>query len=80
MKQPKADKKVENITLYPPSIEESVLSNKYELIVRVRWGEFDENVHQSKEELGWQTRVFAKISEALLKASETTKPYKTNAQ
>jgi hypothetical protein len=67
--------KVSSITLFPPTVEESVLSNKFELIVRVRWGEFDESVRQSKEEYGWQTKIFAKINEALLKASEVTQPY-----
>lgn len=71
MKQPKSD---DIVGLYPPKIGISPLSNKYDLILTVTWGNYEQEFTISKETHGVWDNAIAGINKALLEGSETN-PY-----
>ncbi len=73
MPKPKKDKP--KIVLFPPQITVGKLSNRYTLVIDVKWGDYEKHLEFTKESPGVWERAIEGISEALLEASETTQPY-----
>lgn len=69
MKQPPKDSPV---VLYPPRILVNGLSNKYKLIVDVKWGDFEQQISISREEGGFITKLITELNKALLEGSESS--------
>ncbi len=63
------------VTLYPPKVEVSKKSDKYDLYLDIVWGDFEKEVKLSKETFNLQERTIQVINETFLEASETNKPY-----
>jgi hypothetical protein len=64
---PKKSSKV--IVVFPPSIKSR--SDKYNLYLDIRWGEFNKEVKISKETSYVVEMVLKEINQALLEGSET---------
>ncbi len=64
-----------NITLFPPNVEISDKTDKYDLVILVKWGEYEKELKINKEVYDLQGRTNKLVNEAFLEASETTKPY-----
>ncbi len=74
---PKSKKLVSKpkIVLFPPQVMVSKRSNKYDLFINVRWGDFEQELKFSKETPAVWERAIEGITKSLLEASETTQPY-----
>lgn len=64
------------IVLPPPVLKVSVLSNKYEMVIEVRWGTFEKFVKVDKETYNFNDLLVQELNKALLEGSETN-PYLT---
>ena len=62
------------MVLYPPRIEISSLTNKYDFILRLSWGDFNKDVKVNREEGSFFHKLIVELNKALLEGSET-KPY-----
>lgn len=62
------------IVLYPPKITESKLSNKYELVVEFKWGDFSREIKVSKEYPSYTSKFVEELNKVFLEAVETN-PY-----
>lgn len=67
-------KQSSNVVLFPPRIEISPLSNKYDLVLIIRWGEFEQEVKISKETNFSWGMLINQINRVLLDGSESN-PY-----
>ena len=72
---PKPKKAKRSVVLFPPQISVGKLSNKYTLIINVKWGDYEKVLSLSKETGAVWERAIDEINQALLEASETTQPY-----
>ena len=72
---PKQKNEKTNITLYPPRVEISKKTDRFNLFITVKWGEFEREIKLTKETAGLFERTIDAINVALLEASETTQPY-----
>ncbi len=66
---------IPSITLFPPKVEISKKTDKYDLVIDVSWGDFEKEIRINKEIYDLQGRTNKLVNEAFLEASETTKPY-----
>ena len=58
------------IVLFPPRLEVNSLTNKYDLLIDVKWGEFTKQIKVTKEEGGFITKLILELNQALLEVSE----------
>ena len=72
---PKPKKAKPSVVLFPPQVSVGKLSNKYTLIINVKWGDYEQALEFSKETPAVWERAIDGINKALLEASETTQPY-----
>jgi len=66
--------KSKTVVLFPPKIEISPLTNKYDMVLTVRWGEFEKEIRLSKETFGLWNSAVRELNSALLEGSEAN-PY-----
>lgn len=72
---PKSKTKTEQaVVIYPPRIAISPLSNKYDMIFNILWGDFSKDIKINLEEGGMWNKIINEINLALLEGSEA-KPY-----
>ncbi len=62
------------IVLPPPIFSENPLSSKYELILTLKWGEFEKYVKVSRETYTFQQDLIKNLNEALVEGAESN-PY-----
>lgn len=62
------------IVLFPPKVEISKRTDRFDLCIDVSWGEFSKHIKITKEAGGLADRMVDAINTALLEGSET-KPY-----
>lgn len=62
------------IVLFPPVLSVNGLSNKYDLIVDVKWGDFSKQIKISREEGAFTNKLIGALNKALLEGSESS-PY-----
>ncbi len=69
--------KSKTVVLFPPKIELSSLTNKYDVVIVVRWGDFEKVLKINKEQVNgnllWNN-IVKELNDALLEGSETN-PY-----
>ena len=65
------------VLLYPPRLSLNKRSDRYNLFIDIKWGTFERQIQVNKEarEAVLEDKIITSINEALLEASETTKPY-----
>ncbi len=60
--------------VFPPKIEASSLSNKYEDVFDFKWGTYEKQIRVDKELGSWTFNFTKAMNEAFLEGSES-KPY-----
>jgi hypothetical protein len=68
MKQQQENKVV---VLPPPLLFENKLSNKYDLILNLKWGKFEKEIKVSREQGRFTYELLKGINQALLEGSES---------
>lgn len=71
MKQTASDA---TVVLYPPKIELTSQTDKYNLVLRLTWGEFERIIKVSREDFGFYHKLTSGLNDALLEGSESN-PY-----
>lgn len=66
--------KPSNITLFPPVVSVAPSSSRYDLVFKLKWYNFEKEIHFRVEELGSKERFIKELNEALVEGSEN-KPY-----
>jgi hypothetical protein len=62
------------VVLFPPRLELSPLTNKYDFIFTLKWGEYERVIKINKEVGGAWNNLLRELNNALLEGSEA-KPY-----